>query len=310
MRLLIIWLTSFIWTGEIAAQKATDSAYFFENRVITLSPVVINNKLNIAAFIQHIKNDTSFYKSFRNLHILNFSAINDIRMNNGNGTPRATLFSKTRQARKDGCRTMRILEEKVTGDMYDNNQFNYYTAKMYASLFFTNGSVCGENNIVKGVGFSTDGKEGLEKHQEQLKMLFFNPGNKIKGIPFMSDKTALFDEHMLDKYDMSIDMDEYNKTSCYVFKQKVKPGFEGDVVVNEMTTWFDDSTFDVMARNYNLSYNAGVYDFKVFMEVQMTRVGKLVVPSLIRYTGNWKVIFKRRERGIFTATLFDFSMEK
>jgi hypothetical protein len=27
---------------------------------------------------------------------------------------------------------------------------------------------------------------------------------------------------------------------------------------------------------------------------------------LIRYNGNWKAIFKKRERGVFTATLFDF----
>ena len=30
------------------------------------------------------------------------------------------------------------------------------------------------------------------------------------------------------------------------------------------------------------------------------------VPSLIRYNGNWKAIFKKRERGVFTATLSDF----
>jgi len=42
------------------------------------------------------------------------------------------------------------------------------------------------------------------------------------------------------------------------------------------------------------------------MEVVMARVGTYLVPSLIRYTGNWKAIFKPRERGVFTATLFDF----
>jgi hypothetical protein len=42
------------------------------------------------------------------------------------------------------------------------------------------------------------------------------------------------------------------------------------------------------------------------MEVTMTKFGTYTVPSLIRYTGNWKVILKPRERGVFTATLFDF----
>ena len=88
--------------------------------------------------------------------------------------------------------------------------------------------------------------------------------------------------------------------------RSVKPENKSDVVVDEMTTWFNDQTFEVVARNYTLSYSAGVYDFNVRMEVEMTKFGEYLVPSLIRYIGNWKAIFKPRERGIFTATLFDF----
>ena len=105
------------------------------------------------------------------------------------------------------------------------------------ALFFTKGQVCGENNIVAGRAFSTSDKSGMEKHKEQLKMLFFNPGKRISGLPFMSGKTAIYDDDIADAYDMSIDMDEYNKTSCYIFKQKVKPGREGDVVVDEMRSF-------------------------------------------------------------------------
>jgi len=223
------------------------------------------------------------------------------------GRQQATLFSKTKQLRDSNCRRMEVLEENSTGDFFnDDRTYNYYTAQMYASLFFTNGSVCNENNIVGGEVFSTRGKSGIEKHKEQLKMLFFNPGKRISGLPFMSNKTAIYDDDMAELYDMSIDMDDYNNTSCYIFKQKVKPGKENDVVVDEMITWFNDKTYEVVARTYSLSYGAGVYDFKVSMEVQMTHAGEYLVPALIRYNGNWKAIFKKRERGIFTATLFDF----
>jgi len=61
-----------------------------------------------------------------------------------------------------------------------------------------------------------------------------------------------------------------------------------------------------LARNYSLSYKAGVYDFEVSMEVEMTRFNGLIVPKILRYKGDWDVIFKKRERAIFTATLFDF----
>lgn len=292
---------------QIAAQQTNDTTIMVGAKTITLSELVVNNKLNVPAFIERIKNDTSFYKAFRNLHILGFSAINDIRMNNSEGEAKASLFSRTRQLRTKNCRSMQVLEETVTGDFYnDDHNYNYYTAQMYASLFFTKDSVCGEDNIVLGREFSTEGKSGMDKHKEQLKKLFFNPGKKINGIPFISSKTPIFDDAMADKYDMSIDMDIYNNTNCYIFKQTVKPENKSDVVIDEMTTWFDDRTFEVRGRNYSLSYDAGVYDFKVQMEVVLSAFGEYLVPTLIRYNGNWKAIFKPRERGIFTATLFDF----
>lgn len=301
MKFFLIPVFLFLNTAISYAQNDTAIA---GKKVITLSNVVVDNKLNVPAFIDRIKNDSSYYKAFRTLHIIGFTALNDIRMLDKKGRLKASLKSKTRQVRKNNCRTMETLEETVSGNMYnDAHEFNYYTAEMYASLFFTKGSVCGENNIVRGIEFSTAGKSGLTKHKEQLKMLFFNPGKKIKGLPFMGNKTAIYDDEMADKYDMSIDMDFYNNTSCYVFSQKVKPGKEDGVMVDEMITWFNDSTFEVVARNYSLSYDAAVYDFKVNMEVQMARFKNMTVPSLIRYNGNWKAITKKRERGIFTATL-------
>ena len=99
------------------AQVPGDSSVDVGKKVITLSNFVINNKLNVPAFIEIVKNDSSFYKAFKNLHIINFTAINDIRMNNKNGELNASLFSRTKQTVENGCRTMKVLEEKSTGDM-------------------------------------------------------------------------------------------------------------------------------------------------------------------------------------------------
>ena len=307
MKSCCLFIFLFVCFSKATAQNPSDSIVIFGNTTITLKEVVVNTKINVKSFIEQIENDSSFYKAFRNLRVLGFTAINDIRMLDGAGELKASLHSKTRQQRWKNCRTMQTLEAVKTGDIYnDAGAFNYYTARMYASLFFTKDTICGETNIVSGQLFDTQGKSGMEKHKEQLKMLFFNPGKRIAGLPFISDKTALFDEGIADRYDMSIDMDFYNNNSCYVFKQKVKSGMEDKVIIDEMTTWFNDSTFEVVARNYSLSYNAAVYDFKVNMEVQMTRYKELLVPALIRYKGDWKAIFKDRERGVFTATLFDF----
>ncbi len=289
------------------AQKEKDSTIKVNENYITLSEIVINKKLDVASFIERVKHDTTFYKAFRNLHIIGYTADNNIRMLNKNGNAQASLHSKTQQIRAGNCRKMKVLDQEVTGDMFDKQgNFNYYTAQMYAGLFFTKDSVCGENNIVKGHEFSTSGLSGIEKHKEQLKMLFFDPGKKINGLPFISNKTEIFDPAMADNYNMYIDYREYNSVPCYVFTINVKDSRKSNVVIDEMTTWFNAKTFEIVARNYVLSYDAGVYDFNVKMEVQMTKVGNLLVPSLLRYNGNWKVIFSKRERGVFTATLSDF----
>ena len=301
--LIIFFLPVFLFS-----QNKNDTIIKVDGKYITLAEIVINNKLNVPSFIERVKNDTTFYKAFRNLHIMNYTAINDIRMVNKSGETIASLRSRIKQVRTGNCRSMQVLEEHTTGDIYDKNRnFNYYTGELYAGLFFTKGNICGETNIVKGREFSTQGLSGMAKHKEQLKTLFFNPGKKINGIPLMGNKMEIFSENMADKYDMSIDMEEHNKTSCYIFKIKVKDGKRSDVVIDEMTTWFNDRTFEIVARNYSLSYDASLYDFNVQMQVEMTRVGELLVPSLLRYDGDWKAIFKKRERGIFTATLFEFN---
>lgn len=286
-----------------------DTTVIIDEHRFTLGEVVVRNNFNYKTLLSQIKEDTTFYKAFRNLRILGFSSYNDIQMKDKKGAVKASLFSKTRQNHADGCRTMDVLEEKVFGDFYDKKKnFNYMTPELYAGLFFTTGKVCGENNIVKGRIMNASNKSGMEKHKEQLKMLFFNPGKKIQGIPLIGDKLDLYDESAHKIYDYKLDVVEFHGTLAYVFsitpkEDKVK---SDRVVVDEMVTWFDMKTLEVLARNYSLSYKAGVYDFDVSMEVEMTKFKGLTVPKILRYRGDWDVIFKKRERGIFTATLFDF----
>jgi hypothetical protein len=281
-------------------------------KMISLSEVVVRTDINVAKFIERVKNDTTFYKAFRNLHVLGFTSLNDIRIVDKKGKQRASMQSKTRQNRTNNCRTMDVLNETTSGDFYDSKgDYNYYTAGMYAGLFFTKGKICNESNVVKGVNFTAKGKKGLDKNKEQLKMLFFNPGKKIPGIPFIGNKINIFDPDVAKYYNFSIDREDYEGQSCFVFsviaKNDLSPGDRGNVVIDNMITWFDAKNMEVLARNYDMSYNAGVYDFTVHMEVQMTHFRNYLVPKVLRYNGEWNVVFKKRERGIFTATLFDFN---
>lgn len=308
----ILALTLFLLSSVPLITRAQDSSVNFENKAVLLKEVVVRSNLNVPAFIQRVKDDTTFHKAFQNLKVLGYTSLNDIRMLDKKDVPKATLTSKSRQEVANGCRWMKVLEEKSTGDIYDKrHHFNYYTAQLYSSIFFAYDTVCGETNIVAGTTFSTQGKSGISKHKEQLKMLFFNPGKRIPGLPFIGNKIALFDEDVSARYDFIIDMEEFKGKMCYVFKMEplkdLTPSQKDQIVINEMTTWFDSQTWEITGRNYDLSYNAGVYDFDVHIEVEMTKFGEYLVPKVMRYNGNWDVIFKKREKGIFTATLFDFT---
>jgi hypothetical protein len=312
--LIIISITFFLSLHCFSQDTATlpnDTTIIYKNQAFTLTDVVVRNNFNIPAFIEYVKNDTTFYKAFKNLRVMSFSSFNDIMLKDKNGKTQASLVGQTRQTYAGGCRTMEVKEQKTTGDFFNSKgNYNYTTAEMYAGLFFTTGKVCGESNIVKGASFSTRGKSGMEKHKEQLKQLFFNPGKKIPGIPFIGNKVALFDEEVSRLYVFKIDKRDYLGQSCYIFsikpREDLSSGERGSIVIDEMTTWFNARTLEIIGRNYSLSYKAGVYDFDVDMEVQLEKIGDLLVPKVLRYRGEWDVVFKKKERAVFTATLFDF----
>lgn len=166
---LVILLTG----CTVSLAQNTDTIIKVDGKLITLSEIVVNNKLNVPAFIDRVKNDTSFYKAFKNLRIMGFTSINNVRMTDKKGNLKAGLVSRTKQRRSNNCRYMDVITQEVSGDMFDEDgNFNYYTGQLYASLFFTEDSVCGENNIVAGREFSTAGLSGMEKHKEQLRKLF------------------------------------------------------------------------------------------------------------------------------------------
>jgi hypothetical protein len=102
-------------------------------KMVNLTEVVIRSDLNVARFMDQVKNDTTFYKAFRNLRVLGFTAWNDIRIRDKKGKVKASLQSKTKQLRSNGCRTMQVLDENHSGDFYnDDGSYNYYTADLYA----------------------------------------------------------------------------------------------------------------------------------------------------------------------------------
>lgn len=292
---------------------AQDTSFQVANQSFTLTDAIVRNNFDYKAILEKIKRDTSFYKAFKTLRTIGYSSFNHIEMYDKNQKMVASLDSRTRQNKIGACRTMDVIEEKTFGNLRNGKgDYNYVTPSLYASLFFTKGQICGENNIVKGKKRTIQGS-GIDKAKEQLKMLFFNPGEKIPGIPMIGNKLDLYDDNAHELYTYRLDYVDYHGKLAYVFEIKPKEdlGFfaKDRVVVDQMITWFNPTTLEVLGRNYSLSYKAGVYDFNVQMEVEMTYTPNgLLVPKILRYKGDWDVVFKKRERGLFTATLFDYKV--
>ncbi len=288
------------------AALAQDTARY-KGMTINLDEHVVKAKrigFDVNGFIQRVEEDTTFYRAFKNLRLIGFTADNDIRITDKErGKTLASLKSRTRQVMKDGCRSMETLEEKTTGNFYDRKGgYNYYTAELYANLFFTKGTVCNDGN-------GSD-KGSLARHKSQLKQLIFNPGKPISGVPVVGSKVAIFDRSLMRFYDFSITSSGFAGTDCYVFSAVMKKGLgkidRAEIVYDELITYFNKETMEIVGRKYSLSYKTLIFDFNVRMNVEMTKLDDLLLPALITYDGTWDVPFKKRETAVFTARFFDF----
>lgn len=298
-----------ILVSGAASLSAQDTGYIA--RHLQLDSIVISaSRVNfdVPGFIKMVEDDTTFYKAFKTLRILAYTAQNNITILGKKNQPEATLVSTTRQHRENGCRSMSVVSEKTTGDFYArDSSYNYYTAELYANLFFTQGKVCGESNIVKGGHDSPVPNSSMQKHTDQLKELIFNPGQPIPGVPLISRKVAIFDDRVAPMYDFSITSDDYSGIPCYVFTAEAKPEYRKNVVIHKLTTYFSKNDLEIVYRDYALSYDAWVFDFDVHIRVRMAHFDDMLIPALINYEGNWKVPFRKRERAIFTARFQDFA---
>lgn len=260
----------------------------------------VQEGFDVNRFIAWVKNDTTFYQAFRNLRLLNYRMYNDIVVyGKGEGMEKASYQSVTRQIVENRCRRMLTETEKVKGDFYEGNrEYRYLTASLYAHLFFTRGVVC--------AGQGSSRKGGRARYEEQLRMLIFNPGQRIRGIPGIGENVAIYEEPTRSQYDFRLSRESHLGEDCFVFRAKPKKEFLKDVVINDLKTWIRVSDRAIVAREYSLSYNTLIYDFDVVMKVKLKPVQSLLVPYEISYRGNWDAVTRPRENAAFTAIFTDF----
>ncbi|MBW8684034.1 hypothetical protein [Chitinophaga rhizophila] len=307
MRKLWIYTVSLLCFQQSFAQ---DTA-IYKGMTVNLDEVIVEAKrigFDVNSFIKRVEDDTTFYRAFKNLHLLGYTADNDIRIYNKSNAVQASLKSETQQSMQGRCRSMKVLDQQVTGDFFDKKgDYNYYTAELYGNLFFTKGTVCAD-----ATGEEPESAKGsMARHKAQLKKLIFNPGKPVRGVPIVGGKVAIFDPEVMRLYNFAISSQDYLGVTCYVFSAKARPDLNsidrGDVVVNELITYFNKDNFEIVGRKYSLSYKTMMFDFDVKMDVQMTKQQGLLIPALVTYDGTWDVPFKKRETAKFIAKFHSFT---
>src|SRR5438045_8705678 len=101
--------------------EGKDTTIIIDKGTFTLKEVIVRNPMDYESLLRRIQNDTTFYKAFRNLHVVEFSSYNNIRMLDKKNNIQAAYYSKTMQQRENGCRTTKTIDQKTTGDFFDKH---------------------------------------------------------------------------------------------------------------------------------------------------------------------------------------------
>lgn len=281
---------------------------------VELDSVLITSKsgFDVEEFISLVKQDTSFYKAFKNLSYYPNRSVGELNVFSKKELERASLYREARQYLQNKNKWLVITDEKVKGNIYKKEKFNYYTAELFDFVFYRKDTVK-VSNIISKKDQSIKAYSQQEKHKENLKILLFNPGAEVQGVPLIGNKLAIFDPDMLKYYEYKISTISYKDTTpCYVFSCKAKSDLNflqrDNIVIKEFISYFDRRTFNILYRYYHLAYSSVLFDFDVKMYVQLNILEKVILPESIIYAGYWDIPFKNQEKVSFKINFYDFKI--
>lgn len=287
--------------------------------VYRLGAVVIHGRadgLDLAGFTEQVMQDTSFLHAFLNMRYWPHAVESGLTVRNKGEKERATLYRKGRLLRRGPQAELQMDSTAESGRMRTGTgAMRYLTAELYDDLFWPGGTWPADNTMA-AYQRSRGGKGRIEKYKDELKQFMFNPGQEIASVPFIGDKLALFDPALAPFYVFSIGQDHRNGHPCWLFSAVAKDSLDGrrtdedDTVIKRMRTWFDQGTMQVIAREYRIAHASMVLDFDISIQVDNTVVGGELVPTYIRYDGDWDIPMHKRELVRFWLKLGEWEVVK
>lgn len=312
MKRLFLPLLAYLHGGiAVQAQPDTDTIV----NVYQLGDLVIRGRaqgLDLEGFMQQVKQDTSFLHAFLNMRHWPHAVEGSLHVRNKGEKETAAMYRSGRLLRQGTLAELRVDSTAESGKLRDRKgNMRYLTAELYEDLFWPTGSWKADNTVAtyrRGMR----GKGRLERYKEELKKFMFNPGEEIASVPFIGDKLALFDPRMTPWYDYTIAQGFRNGRSCWVFSAVAKDSLNGRradpdaTVIKTMHTWFDQRGMQVIAREYRIAHASIPLDFDIRIRVDNLLSGSELVPTFIRYDGDWDIPLHKRELVRFQLQLSDW----
>lgn len=265
---------------------------------ITLDEFVVSAQadgFSVESFVDQVMNDTTFYQSFLNTKYFPHAVKSDLIVRNKKEKETATLARTAHFVRTGAMAELLVDTEKETGRLRDRKgEMRFLTAEMYDDVFFPKGPFIASNTI-RSREQEIDKSSRFDRYKSELKKFMFNPGQEIASVPFIGDKLALFEPEMTPYYDYRIWSDTRDGRACWVFSADTKKGEEKETVIQEMSTWFDQETDMVLAREYHLLHTSILLDFDITIKVRNSMMDDVLVPSRVDYSGEWDIPFKKVE---------------
>lgn len=268
----------------------------------------VNDEFDVADFVERVRKDTTFYKAFLNLKYFPHTIEGAMAVFKKDETERGTMKRRAVQHLDEGemMRTEITFEETNGNIRKRNGEWKYLTAEMYDEVFFPKGPLKVSNRIKSTEQELVSGSR-IDKHKAQLKRMMFNPGAEIENVPFIGDKLAIFDDHMVPYYDYAIFNASIDGVDCIAFSCFAKEGMEDETVIHDLTSYFHPETYEVLRRDYRLAYSTVLFNFDISMKVENERTDGHLLPKFISYDGAWNALLRKPEIISFRLKCTDFN---
>ena len=269
-------------------------------RAIVLDEFVVRAQaegFDVPTFIQRVKQDTTFHHAFLNMRVHPHRSVGTLRVRDSRERGTAELYRDAHLVRTGAYAELLVDSAYERGKLRNaKGKHRFLTAELFEDLFFPTGPRIADGKI-RDRTVEGDAVSRIERYKNELKRFMFNPGQELASVPLIGDKLALFDPYMATFYDLRLWSNPRNGHACWVFSADVREGTDkDDTVIKHMDTWFDQTTGQVIAREYRIAHNSLLLGFDISIKVDLALQEGLLVPTHVTYDGFWDIPLQRKER--------------